>query len=170
MLEIVKLCERSSKIIKNISETISSIILGLVVIILFVQVLLRYLFKASIAGSDTLAVYSIIWVAMLACNALILEKNLIMVDFFDHLWPQSLKKIRKIMLDIIFLILLYILTIEGFKQAIDGLKITIPGLNPVPWFWAYLAIPIGAALMLCQYLSSIIIDIASTSNKGDLNK
>ena len=79
MLEIVKLCERSSKIIKNISETISSIILGLVVIILFVQVLLRYLFKASIAGSDTLAVYSIIWVAMLACNALIQEKNLIKI-------------------------------------------------------------------------------------------
>ena len=99
-----------------------------------------------------------IWVSLLMASVLVHDKELIAVDFLDHLWPPTLKRYRDFIIRILFCILFLFMAIEGFLQAFHASNQTTIALG-ISWFWIYLAIPIGSILMLLQMLFTAIIDI-----------
>ena len=139
-----------------LSNWIAKITLGLgcvfifaMTLLLFTQVVLRYVFNTGIVSADEIAKYSVIWTVCLTGNVLIRDDALIKVDFLDHLWPKKFIKIRDTFYKGLIIVLLYFLAIEGWKQAVEGLNSKITSLD-LAWFYPYLAIPVGAILMLFQ--------------------
>jgi len=155
------------QVLEYLSDWISwiSIKLGCVFLLimsasLFLQVVLRYCFNSGLTASDEIARYSVIWAVCLAGNVLIKEGSLIKVDFLDHLWAPRFIKIRDATYQVLIVVLLVVLVIEGWKLAVEGLNSRITSMN-LQWFYPYLSVPVGALLMLFQ----VIYRIAASMTK-----
>ena len=133
----------------KITLRLGCVFIFLMTLVLIVQVILRYVFNSGIASADEIAKYSIIWAVCLTGNVLIKEDALIKVDFLDHLWPAKFIKVRDTFYQILIILLLFFLVTEGWKQAVEGLNSKITSMD-IAWFYPYLAVPVGAVLMLFQ--------------------
>lgn len=147
----MRILYKISDVIARLSELISAIIMASMVVVVFTQVVLRFIFNSGIAWGDIYSRFSIIWSVMLYSNVLIKNNALIKVDFLDDLWPKKFINIRDAAYQVILLTILILLIVYGWLNAVAGLKSTIPGVK-IKWFWVYLSIPTGAIFMLYQYL------------------
>ncbi|MCG8307092.1 MAG: TRAP transporter small permease [Cytophagales bacterium] len=95
-------------------DFILAVILGLIVVIMFVQVIFRYTFNDSLTWSEEVVRFLFIWLNFLGASILIRDKWHIGVDFFVDLLPGHMKK-RMQLLDIILIVcFLVFLSISGF--------------------------------------------------------
>ncbi len=151
----MRILEYISDLISQITLKLSCLFIFIMTLILIIQVILRYVFNSGITSADEIAKYSIIWAVCLAGNVLIKEDILIKVDFLDHFWPEAFIKWRDKFYQVIIIILLGFLLKEGWLQAVEGWHSKLTSLN-LPWFFPYLAIPVGALLMLYQSVFVLI--------------
>jgi len=151
----MKVLEWISDIIAKVTLKLACFFLLLMSLTILVQVILRYVFNSGITSADEIAKYSIIWGVCLAGNLLIKEDALIKVDFLDQYWPEVFIKYRDKVYQIFIIVLLVFLLKEGWIQAIDGFRTRLTSLD-LPWFYPYLAVPVGALLMLYQSVFLLI--------------
>ena len=142
--------------IARVSLSLSSILLFAVTVALFINVMDRFVFKIGMMWVEVFARYGLIWSVFLAANVLIFEDSLMRVDFLDNFLPAGFKKIREKLYTVIFLVMLGLLIYFGMQQAVAYIGVGVQGL-PVDRFWIYLSIPVGASLMLLQYVLNLFI-------------
>lgn len=152
---------RISNYIAKLSKFLATLFISALTIVLVAQVLMRVFFSSGIPWAVELATFSVIWAVMLTANILIVDNELISVDFLDHLFSENFKRIRNILYQVAFIILLLIITYFGWKQAIGSFHKTTASLG-ISWFYPYLAIPIGSFFMLYQYVLQIILNILNS--------
>lgn len=157
----MRFLEKLSEILAKCSEYLAAVMIGMMTIILIVQVVLRTFFSSGIFWSDEFARYATIWAVMLAGNVLIRDNDMITVDFFDKMWPEKMLKWRQSFYQVLFIIITLIMGIEGWKQAVDGLRMTTTAMQ-ISAFWPYLAIPVGAFMMCYQF----VLQLVSNFRKG----
>ncbi len=119
---------------------------------------MRYIFNAALPWPEESSRYAMIWVVLLVGNVLIRDKELITVDFLDRLWPQKIVAYRDFAYRLLLLGLMGVLFYEGVDQAVHAIRMTTTALQ-ISWFWPYLSIPVGAALMFLQMLLLIFKDL-----------
>lgn len=137
---------------------LSTVFLAFTVVIIVVEVVLRYIFGHSIVWSGAAARYATIWSVMLMASVLVKDDDLIRADFFDQFLPKGFLKIRDVIYQLITAVIFALLFYYGLKFAQNGstLKITYTDISI---FWAYLAVPVGAALMALQFILRTIVQI-----------
>jgi len=122
------------------------LILGLMTTVLFLSVISRYFFGASIPWSDPLARYGQTWIMLLG-SALALRKGLhIGVDNLINRLPEKKRQVvLKINVGVIF-IFSVTMTVQGMRLIkIAGTQI-IPEMG-IPMAHIYIMIPVAGVLM-----------------------
>ena len=140
----------------GICKVMSVIFLAYCCGIIVLEVILRFGFGSGIVWSGASARYAVIWSVMLMASVLIRDDDLIRADFFDSFLPKSFLKVRDIIYQIVTACIFLLLTYYGYKFALNGQSLNITYTN-ISIFWAYLAVPVGAALMMLQFVLNIII-------------
>ena len=125
---------------------------------LFLQVTLRYGFGFSLPWPEEAARYLMIWVVMLAGSLLVKDEQLVSVDFLDHYWPRRAVAVRNALFRLLLAGLLAVLMWKGYDNADFGQRRSAATL-PVTFYWIYLAIPVGAALMMYHMLVLALRDL-----------
>ncbi len=149
-----------SRILAFAASFVARLLLVAVVAMLVVQVVLRYGFSYSLPWPEEAARYLMIWIVMLAGSLLVRDDQLVRVDFLDHLWPQSWLVWRNAVFRLLLCAMLCVLVWQGWDQAVFSYRRTTTALQ-ISWFWPYLAIPVGAFLMLIQMLARVIDEIST---------
>ena len=75
---------------------------------------------------------------------------------------------REIIYTVLFVVILSVLCWQGWLQAQEFVGVTLMGL-PVDKFCIYLAIPVGAALMMLQYLLNLFCAFHD-KKKGEIDE
>jgi len=162
-MKINEICEIISNYLEKIAEVFSSFFLIIIFIIMFVQVILRYIFSVAIPWGDEAVRYLIIWVVMLSGSILVKHDDLIKVDFFDNYWPKRFIIYRDLFYKIFFLIMFIIFVKIGWHQSLISQKSKLVGFASsgidISFFIPYLSIPVGFALMSIQLFLSFLINI-----------
>ena len=164
-MAFVRLLGKISNFFTTVTEYLSSLFMIAVIVILFVQVLTRTFFSTNFPWAEEIARVCMVWVAMLGGSLLVKEKDLISVDFLDPIMPKFLLKIRPIVITVLLVWLCSILVYEGYYQAVFGWNVTLSSVR-LRMFWPYLAIPVGAALMLFHYFVNTCESFAGA--KGEM--
>jgi TRAP-type C4-dicarboxylate transport system permease small subunit len=151
---VLKLAEFMARL----AEAASVVCLAFVMLTIVLQVILRFFFKSNLPWVEEVSRYLMIWIVMIISSVLVKEDKLIKVDFFDSLWPENFVKYRDLIYQVLLLVLFVVLLKEGWSQAIYGLRGKITSMN-ISWFWPYLAIPFGMALILLQFICMSIAKI-----------
>ncbi|MCI8423774.1 MAG: TRAP transporter small permease [Lawsonibacter sp.] len=147
--------DRISAAVSKITDFLGALTMSSVACVIFAQVIMRYVFSKGIIWADQYARYFTIWTVMLVANSLVRDDELIKVDFFDSMWPKGMIRVRERLYQMLFFVLMLILLVYGSIQAYKGRNVALLGL-PFSWFVPYLSIPVGAALMLFQYIVAFL--------------
>ncbi|MGE6608233.1 TRAP transporter small permease [Halomonas sp. NPDC076908] len=134
--------------LNRIEETIASLSLGVMVVLISMQVFSRYVLGSSLMWSEELSRYLLIWSVYIGCSFAAKEDRHLEVTFIRSFLGQTGKRI--------IISFSYVITIVfcGFcvVWGIDMLNFLIrTGQRTqslgVGIFWVYLSLPVGMALM-----------------------
>ena len=129
------------------------IILMFVVLIatVFYQVVGRYLFNAPPSWSEELARFLQVWIALLASALCIQQSMHLGVDYLLHAVRPRGRALLEMLVHVFVTGFLLLLLVQGIKILEVASVQTSPAMGINMWY-AYLAVPVGAALMLLESL------------------
>ena len=139
-------------------------------IIVFAQVLSRFVFHASLAWSEEITRFLLVWTTFLGGAYCIRYGAHVGIEAFILLLP---KKARKVLAIIVMVCSIFLCAIV-LKFSIN-LVITLFARNQllpamrIPIAYAYMAIPVGVVLFIIRYIQAIVIAVRDFK-KGDKPK
>ena len=143
--------------IEKIINFIIIVCLMMMTVVIFYQVVLRYVFNSSNIWAEEFARYAFIWVVLLGAASALRRFQHIRIDFVVNMLPERGQKLIGFINYV--LIVGFLLTLIKYGIAIS-MKTThqiSAGLH-IPMSFMYLSIPIGAALMLLFTVQIILRD------------
>ncbi len=144
------------EIIAKIETALVIILLSLMVIVGFVQVLLRNLFQTGLLWADPLLRYAVLWIAFIGASIATYEDRHINIDVLTRLLSPKLKRASSIITNAFALVICIVL----LNASIDFIKMEIG--YPTEIFlgienWMLeIIIPIGFGLMSLRFLFRIL--------------
>lgn len=132
--------------IDKICRHIISYLMLLISIVLFIQVVARFVFSTGTFWTDELARFSLVWLVFLGAAVAIRDRSLINVDILENLFPSWTKflKFFQVIASLIFCILL-------FKVGWETMGLVTAQRSPnmgVPMSVVYASIPIAMLIIL----------------------
>lgn len=150
--------EKTADILGIGASVIARLMVIFIAAILFIQVVLRYVFLYSLPWPEEASRYLMIWAVMLGGSLLVKDEQLVAVDFFDKLWSPRWLVYRNVLFRLLLAVMLGVLFYQGIDLATFSMNRTTVALQ-ISWFWPYLAIPVGAALMLFHMVVLALRDL-----------
>jgi len=127
-------------------EYLCAVLLIVIVVVIFTNVIARYFFNAPLRGSDELSQYVFLWLSYLGALAALIRGRHYSFPNLVEMLPRIPGAVVKTLSDIIVLLMLFVLVWFGW-QLVDRLSFqTSPALG-LPVYYAYVALPLTAALM-----------------------
>jgi len=145
-------------------------LLGAIIIfftlLLFANVVMRYIFLAPIYWAEELARYLMVWLIFLGAGVVVGEEGHISINVATRfLSPKG----NALLTRVIALICLLFSAALVYYSWQHTMRVRLAGQTTaaldLPMWWAYLAIPVGSALMTLQYARQLI---RFPSRYGDL--
>lgn len=147
----MRVLKRAKQVIDQVVDAAVIILLALLTSVIFVAVFARYLFNAPLAWSEELSRYSFVWVTFLGAEVCLRKRSHIAIDILIKNLPASIQEFLETWGRIFTAIILIALLIGGIKVATVAHDQLSPSLG-MPMSYVYLALPVGAALMLLELL------------------
>lgn len=121
-------------------------------LLLFVNVVMRYVFLAPIFWAEELARYLMVWLIFLGAGEVAGGEGHISVDALIRSLSPRAKALLSCLSSLISLSFCIVLTYYGWRHAMRvRLSAQVTAALDLPMWWAYMAIPVGSALMALRY-------------------
>lgn len=151
----MKLLIRISNSVSTAEKTLAIILLGLMILLSFLQVVLRNVFSTGILWVDPLLRNFVLWIAFLGASLATHNEKNISVDIFSRLLTERGKYISKTVIYIFAAVVSFFLLKASFTFLLDEydsgtILFTIGEINILSW-WMQLIIPIVFGLMLFRF-------------------
>jgi len=136
-------------------RTITAILLVLMFVFITLGVIFRYLLNSPIFWIPEFARYVMFYMVMVGSVPALRQQQHPSLVFIIQKFPRRLHKIWSFILDcLVFTVLVFVL-VEGIIMAAEEWIAMTPSLR-ISFFWVYLALPIGALLMMFQIIAKYI--------------
>ena len=126
----------------------------------FLQVVMRFLGWTGIDGLDEVPRYLFVWLVMIGAAAAMYRGQHTVLDYFINLLDPRLRALVVVLTNAVGIILFLYLIKLSFVLVPNAQFQTSPGLG-LPLGWVYVAVPIGAALIILPMLRNIFIAVRS---------
>lgn len=151
--------KKLDKFVSYLEEYFAVTSLLIASLIVFIQVILRYMFNISLVWSEEVARYVIIWFILVGSSIAVREKAHATVDAVVTFLPPFGKRLFSILANLTGIIFCVILIWSGsltVSTVIEYGNVT-PAVG-IPMAIPYLALPVGGALMLFRFIQLLIKD------------
>ena len=146
------------KILCNLDLIVSSVFLCITVLVVIVNVALRYLSLGGIFWAEEVATTSFIWSVFIGSAAAYRYKMHIGIDFLSRLGPLTMQRCIAVIIDGLMLVINgYIVYLSLFFINANKLKRT-PVLD-IPALYVNLALTVGFSLMVVYALMFLYRDL-----------
>ncbi|MFA6808191.1 MAG: TRAP transporter small permease [Eubacteriales bacterium] len=146
------------KIIKklsNIDEILASIFLAIVLILTFMNVVLRYAFGFIINWGEEVAIISFIWCVYIGMSVCYRYDRHIAIDVVFNLFPKRVQKVIDICIDVLVLIVNVTIAYLGIVLSMNvGSKVSF--ILRIPYYFIDGSIVVGFVLMSFYGVNKII--------------
>ena len=143
----------------RLEKTAVALIMCLLIAMGFAQVVCRFVLKVSVAWTEELLTFCMVWVAYLGASAATNERKHIMVSMFVDLLPKPLRTGVTVLSQLLWLGCAAVMAYLGWSTTMNYLSrgaVTLGGKYP---YWvAAVVIPLGMALMAVR----VVVLIAHT--------
>ena len=120
------------------------------------QIFTRFVLEQPAEWSEVLIRFSLIWMVFLGIPMAFRQGAMVSVDALYRAVPTGAKRVLDLVVALAALTLMLIVLWWGWDYAVRGSVQTMAGLESVSMFWAYLAMPVGAAFSLLGILANYL--------------
>jgi TRAP-type C4-dicarboxylate transport system permease small subunit len=143
--------------------------MSVMLVVIFAQVVSRYIFEFTPEWSEELARYLFVWVVFLGSALIMGESGHLAVQFVpNHFKGTAVGNVLKIVINLSGYVFILLLLVQGAKMTQVMTFQISPGLE-IPMSWVYSVIPLSALLMLL-YLARdtvrIVRDLSGPKGEG----
>lgn len=147
------------RILKNIDSWISKfetvllvVVLSTMVILAFLQVVLRNLFSEGILWGDTFLRHLVLWVGFLGASLATREKKHINIDLFTRFFKGKAKSFIVSIVNLFAAVVCWYLTSAAWTFVMDEKSFGTILFNDIPAWYFQTIIPIGFLLMTFRFI------------------
>ena len=162
------------RFLKNIDHWIARLetvllvtVLSIMVILAFLQVVLRNLFSEGILWGDTFLRHLVLWVGFLGASLATREKKHINIDLFTRFFKAKLNSLFVAITNLFAAIVCWYLTSAAYTFVMDEKSYGTTLFNDIPSWYFQVIIPVGFLLMTFRVLVIFmenLIDIFSSKS------
>lgn len=148
------------KVDEHLEEYLLSAILSTAVVLITVQVFMRYVLQASPSWTEELARYLFIWMVYIGISYGVKKQRHIKVDAIMLVLSDKAQKYLVIASNLLFIVFCLVIIHQGTAVAIKLFTFgqTSPALS-IPMGYIYLASPIGLSLSIIRLIQNIVLQI-----------
>ncbi|KJS81175.1 MAG: hypothetical protein JM58_17595 [Peptococcaceae bacterium BICA1-8] len=150
--------------INKLIMRIVALLLAIIFVLLFAQVIFRFVINQSFSWSEEVARYLTIWMVFLGVAIGVRKQSLIAVEVVVQSVPKKIKTILKVMVLLITLVFSVFLIVFGKKISMMSIHDVSTALSMPMWI-AYAAIPVGGILTFLNTFVALIETLAE--REGD---
>lgn len=136
--------------------SVTSVLFVVMIVIVFAQVVARYVFSNSLSWSEEIARFLLVWTIFLAAGYTLGQGSHIFLDVVFNAFPRPIQKILRRFSGIMMLGFSYVLTNYGLEMVRIGSRQTSSAVG-VPMWLVYSAIPVGGILLIIYCMFEIIL-------------
>lgn len=142
----------------------------LMVVIVFIQVIFRYILNNSLSWSEELVRYIFVWQVWLGASLGMRINKHIRVDMLVKVLPNLPQKILDILTNLLVLAFYLFLIIYGFQylQDVISKNMTSTALG-IPLAYVYASLPIGSVIIAVRYVTLICSDVSRLFRGSGVN-
>jgi TRAP-type C4-dicarboxylate transport system permease small subunit len=140
----------------NLTENIAAVLLIAVIVMNLAQVIFRYVIVDPLSWSEETMRYSTTWMVLLAGSSALFRGEHMAISLFDNVRSERLRLFVRQLVFVCIALFCVLLMWEGFPAAIQNARQVSPATR-IPMVIPYLAIPVGAALMLIKVLCLMVL-------------
>lgn len=158
---------KKNKIVQFLDRSEEVILVGmfaLMVLIIFIQVIMRYIFNNSLSWSEELGKFLFVWISWLGISIGAKRKEHIKITMFIDKGSPELKCICDILSELIVFGICLITAYYGLELVISQSQVYFAGIK-ISMSWGYLSVVLGCVIMMIRNLI-IIKDTFTTLKKG----
>lgn len=144
--------QRICSAIERLSCLLLFVFLAVMVVVVFAQVVWRYVLSASIFWSEELSRYLMVWATLIASGVCLKRGSHMAVRFVHDALPPALRRWTALGVHLLILIFLAVVLRYGISLSARTWMQISPTLN-LPMGAVYLCVPLGALLMAVQVLA-----------------
>lgn len=141
-----------SQFLQRVMIPVIFVLGSLMFLVVIAQVIARYVFSYPLAWSEELARYLMVWLACLAASEAYAKGHHVGVTLILHALKPALRKIMILFTHLAVAVVMGVITYQGVKLSYLLRNQVSPAME-VPMTWPYLAVPVGAGVMLIQALA-----------------
>lgn len=147
---------------EHAEDYIAVTLMAFMTIIIFIQVIMRYIFKSSLSWSEEIARYLFVWLAYLAIPYSIKLRKHVKIEAALYLFPKKLRPSVVIVGDIVTLCwsIFVICTSWILTQKLFGSGQTSPAIG-IPMYVIYFAPCLGYALGAVRCIQTIHLRVSN---------
>ena len=126
------------------------------VVVVFIQVVLRYLFRYSLPWSEETARFLFLWIVWIGAAYAVKMRAHLKIDFVVNMLPQRAQKYMELFATLIWFAFCLFFTYKGVELTrILFVRGQITPVMKLPMAYVYAAVPTGAILMLLRLVEDL---------------
>src|SRR5690625_3282240 len=145
------------KILGDIEDWCSGILVVSGLMVLFYGVIIRYGFHLPTTWQDEVARILLVWGILIGASATLRMNNHIRMDLFYNILSEKYKKYVDIFAILVMLAFFIFLLVSGMELVNQKLVTGQTSLNGYPLWIIYLILPISATLLLIRTIEKFVI-------------
>jgi len=160
-----RILEKLKKFLNNFEGYFCIAAMILMSIVVFIQVVFRFIIKSSLPWSEELSRYLLVWVTFLGGAYGVRKGAHIGIEAFSLLLPKKAQKLLSIFVMILCVALCFAIFVHGI--SIVNTQLEKGQLSPamrIPIGYMYAAIPVGMVVFIIRYIQEIISAIKDLVN------
>jgi TRAP-type C4-dicarboxylate transport system permease small subunit len=137
---------RWSRVVLALNRSIIIAMMAVMVVLVFTNVVCRYLLNFSIIWAEEISQYLMVWVAFLGAGLALREGRHVAIEMLQDRMPLKAKRMTRHVVALSLLIFMCVLVVLGFQFVSFAWDQETPVLN-ISLGIPYMAVPIGALLL-----------------------
>ena len=158
----MKLLEYINKYIEKLESGLLVLILVIMVILAFLQVVLRNLFDQGILWADIFLRHLVLWVGFIGASLATREEKHINIDLFTRFLSQKGKNISRLITNLFACAICVLLAKAGWTFVQDEKAMGTILFNNIEAWYFQIIIPIGFVLMGFRFFINMLTNVLQT--------
>jgi TRAP-type C4-dicarboxylate transport system permease small subunit len=151
---------------EHFEQAILVMLLSMIVLIMLLQVIMRYVFNNSLSWPEELSRILFVWFTFIGLSYSTAKKTHVKIDLLVNIFPAGLKNVILLLVDLLILGFFVVIGVKGItalgKLVASGQATAALGI-PIQYIMS--ALEVGIILSVVRLIQNIIRDLISYKNK-----